>query len=491
MVVTGDAVSCCACGISEPVTTTFSSCLAFLASSSAVVRGDRRDRWELCEDARCLTPECIDDADCPGGFFCDANVCTSIAGCFDGEARCVDGDTAAVCVDGREVLDECASGFVCDRGDCVDDGQEGEGEEGEGEEGEGEEGEGEGEGEGETTCTETVCLDDVTELQCFFGVPIENACGVDQVCVDGQGCISQECIPQCGARVCGTEPTCGTSCGRCNAGDVCNASGRCVDDGGASSNAAVIEVAVSSTSFDVYLSRATSGSFCDIEESCFFGNCADGDALRPDWDGASTHDGDPVMVSGSPSVLTPATAQSYRVGVHSPRDAEAAASVTVNIAVDGVNVFGATKTLQPGQLWNGIVARWNGAAVTISRTDVVTEDFSCGGETCSQGGDECDTGFSCGFTTVNGTTTGNCVDCFDGDASGCAAGDECRQNRCTDDTTDRGNGGVCVDDVDCRDDLVCGGGTCGVSCDALTCFLSPESCNCVGGTTCGFDGICN
>ena len=444
---------------------------------------------QLCQRARCVVPDCIDDGDCPGGFFCDDNACRGIAGCDEGAVRCVDDDTAAVCVAGREVLDDCAAGFACALGDCVDAVAEGEGDVFVGE-GEGDVGEGEGD---VAVCEATTCVDDVTEVSCFFGVPLEQACSDAQYCVDGTGCVDDEapvCVPECGARTCGTEPRCGTSCGSCGAGERCDA-GDCVDVTGGGGGA-VIEVAVSSSSFDVYLSRASSGPFCDLDDTCFFGNCDANSAFRPDWDGdPSSTEGDPSMTNGAARVLAPSSAQNYRVGVHAPRLSDGG-TVTVNVAVDGVNVFGATKRLGAGELWSGITARWSGSAVTVSRNDVVTADFSCGGEACSDGGDECAPGFVCGFTVGFGglpSTSGTCVDCLQ--SSRCPGGDECRSNRCVDDTTDRGLGGACVNDVDCRDDLACGAGSCGVACDAITCLLSPDSCNCVGGTTCGFDGVCN
>ena len=36
------------------------------------------------------------------------------------------------------------------------------------------------------------------------------------------------CIPNCGTRVCGLEPTCSTSCGRCYPAETCNGAGQCI-----------------------------------------------------------------------------------------------------------------------------------------------------------------------------------------------------------------------------------------------------------------------
>ena len=47
---------------------------------------------------------------------------------------------------------------------------------------------------------------------------------------DTSGCTKQ-CTPQCQNRKCGPDPTCGTSCGSCDAQSSCNADGQCVDGG--------------------------------------------------------------------------------------------------------------------------------------------------------------------------------------------------------------------------------------------------------------------
>jgi hypothetical protein len=229
-------------------------------------------------------------------------------------------------------------------------------------------------------------------------------------------------------------------------------------------------------------------------DTCFFGDCDLDNELRPDWDGSrNSVDGDPLATFGggveATEILTPATAQSYRVAVHHKR-ANDRGTVTLNVVVDGVNVFGASKALDGGDLWSGVTARWNGSNVTVTRTDVVTTDFSCGGESCTvdtADGNECDDGFVCdggnGFTSAS-----VCAQCID--SEDCAGADECRSDYCVDDTTDRGVGGVCTRAVDCRDDLECGGGFCGEPCNFFFCALSPESC-CLSGGTCGGDSVCN
>ena len=52
------------------------------------------------------------------------------------------------------------------------------------------------------------------------------ACNADCRRFDLSGC--QACTPQCGARVCGLEDTCNSSCGACETGEACTSQGACV-----------------------------------------------------------------------------------------------------------------------------------------------------------------------------------------------------------------------------------------------------------------------
>lgn len=52
------------------------------------------------------------------------------------------------------------------------------------------------------------------------------ACTDDCARFDLSGC--QACAPQCGARECGLEPVCNSSCGACGQGDACTSDGRCL-----------------------------------------------------------------------------------------------------------------------------------------------------------------------------------------------------------------------------------------------------------------------
>jgi hypothetical protein len=65
------------------------------------------------------------------------------------------------------------------------------------------------------TCQSGACV--CTVLACGA-----SCCAAGQVC-KGSAC----CTPSCGARVCGPDPACGTSCGSCPSGKTCDASGQC------------------------------------------------------------------------------------------------------------------------------------------------------------------------------------------------------------------------------------------------------------------------
>jgi hypothetical protein len=437
---------------------------------------------EVCRDDRCVAPACVVDADCPGGFFCDDVDCVAFDGCVDGDVRCVDDNTAGVCDGGRERALDCAAGTLCFFGVCEAIGEgEGEGAEGEGEGGE-------GEGEGAEPCVE-FCVDERTVHVCFFNTAVEQACAAGQVCnPETARCVDADgCIPDCGARVCGPDPDCGESCGVCT--DTCTSDGRCVRETPA--NAARIEVIASPVSGTVapWLSRRSSGSFCDVDDSCSFRNCTAGAALRPDWDNDPNSTlGDPLYQSNIDTidVVTPAGPQTYRVGVQNRSDG-AASNVTLEIAVDGVNVFGATKRLNPGQLWTGVTLAWNGSTAQVTRADAIVAGFSCGGEACDVD-DDCADGFVCTPSVFSGEP-GTCNACDL--TTDCGSGRECRHAFCIDDTTDGIPGEACSADVDCVSTIGCLAdlGVCGEACDTVLCTLFPDLC-CASGGSCSFDGVC-
>jgi hypothetical protein len=69
--------------------------------------------------------------------------------------------------------------------------------------------------------------------QCTSGARRDCSCGKAQgfqTCIEGTwaACECAGCVPMCGARVCGPDPTCGTSCGSCASGSSCDTRGQCV-----------------------------------------------------------------------------------------------------------------------------------------------------------------------------------------------------------------------------------------------------------------------
>lgn len=74
-------------------------CLACLVDDDC--DDDRR-----CEQGQCAEPACRDDVDCDGGFICDGGVCAPIEPCEEG-TRCFDERTVATCSDGQLELRVC------------------------------------------------------------------------------------------------------------------------------------------------------------------------------------------------------------------------------------------------------------------------------------------------------------------------------------------------------------------------------------------------
>ncbi len=75
----------------------------------------------------------------------------------------------------------------------------------------------------EPQCGARVCGNDPICGKSCGRCPQNFACSVDGQCVD------TSCQPQCGARVCGADPACGLSCGECSANLTCTSEGACID----------------------------------------------------------------------------------------------------------------------------------------------------------------------------------------------------------------------------------------------------------------------
>jgi hypothetical protein len=301
-------------------------------------------------------------------------------------------------------------------------------------------------------------------------------CGADETCSNGV-CTDTSCTPQCGARTCGNEATCGTSCGTCDADETCSANGLCV----AASTNHVLQIVTTWTDtdaldFDTYLSRTPANAMCEID-TCYVGTCTADNTLRPDWDdsgGAS--DGDPVAVFSAEGEETltltlPRASQTYRLGLHydSTTSSDPQASVRVRVFLDDVEIDSATKVLRPSDLWDGTTITWNGTRIALVDSTRTQSSFVCDASPGSCNNDnECP---ASQFCNGNFLFAGVCVNGCRNDAS-CAGNQVCDNGTCVA-TLGAGVGDDCTRDSDCRSELVCGAfsGTCAERCEPNQCLL--------------------
>jgi hypothetical protein len=152
---------------------------------------------------------------CPTGATCDAN----------GQCRAPTGQHGDLCIDASD----CSSGLVCvvlitgEMGYCASN----------------------------CSCTDlTGCPANLTPpTDCMWNLGSSCACGYEcnsgsaSECPDngegwlcyaitgGYACAVDSCQANCTGRQCGPDPTCGASCGLCQAGQMCTAAGQCVTGG--------------------------------------------------------------------------------------------------------------------------------------------------------------------------------------------------------------------------------------------------------------------
>lgn len=430
-----------------------------------------------CTEGRCLPNACTPNATvCSGDTLltCEsdgtgyrATTCAETCSGDDGAARCADqvcvpratrcdadGSDVLVCNDrgSAELSVPCADGF------CVD-----------------------------GACRPEVCepgtrrcASSTTALVCDARGSSETseACTGGDVCEDGV-CIDETCEPACTIRECGIESRCGTSCGTCTGGEVCNATGRCVAP---TTSGRVLRLVTTwsvgnGVDFDTYLSRTPANEMCDAD-TCSVATCADGGADRPDWDGSGgASAGDPVgvfSVDGEETItLTlPTTTASYRIGLYF--DAQSSSTTTTSVRVrafvDDVEVDSATKTVQHGDLWDGTTLSWNGTRLTMNDATRTQADFVCSANPGSCTADsECPAGEYC--SGGNFLFPGTC-------AVGCRADNECSGALVCNNGTcvAAGTGGVgdaCDANTPCASPLFCGllTGTCVERCESETCVF--------------------
>jgi hypothetical protein len=302
-------------------------------------------------------------------------------------------------------------------------------------------------------------------------------CDVNETCSNG-ACTDTSCTPQCGTRTCGTETTCGTSCGTCDANETCNANGQCVTT---TTSSHVLQIVTTWTDtndldFDTYLSRTPANDMCDVD-TCYVGTCLVDEPLRPDWDGSGdASDGDPVANFGIDgeeriTLTLPRTSQTYRLGLHydSTTGSDPQATVRVRVFLDDVEIDSASKALRPSDLWDGTTITWNGTRIALVDSTRTQSAFSCDASPGACNGDsECPASQYC---TGNFIFAGSCVDGCRNDA-GCAENAICDNGTCVA-TLGRGVGDACASNVDCRSELRCGllSSTCVEPCDQNLCVV--------------------
>ena len=262
--------------------------------------------------------------------------------------------------------------------------------------------------DGSAACTDLLCTplsascaDDDTIAQCNAQgtATVSIDCEVNQRCQSG-ACLDDSCVPDCGTRTCGPDPVCGASCGSCEG--TCAAAGTCQAFEGPVLS---VELSWTPTSKDLDLYVSKSGTVCEAA-SCYYATCTVGDADRPDWDGSGgVSAGDPVLDITSPTasnpeiarVPLPTGAQSYTIGADHYSTEAGVATATVRVRLDGALVSTHTRTVNPDELWSGVVVTWNGSSAAATDDGEVVAAFSCeqpAGQQCTVDSD-CPIGEAC------------------------------------------------------------------------------------------------
>ncbi len=322
------------------------------------------------------------------------------------------------------------------------------------------------------------------------------ACASTDSCVDG-ACVPANCTPACGARTCGPDPLCGTSCGAC-AGSCSNA-GVC-----AAPQGPLMEVVLSwtPTSQDLDLSLARAGnSLCSLD-SCNFTTCQTTSSVRAEWDGVlGVSAGDPLLdvadaASSNPEIIVvtlPDGAENYRVGAHNfgPRanQAAASASATITVRVDGDTINTFTHTIATKHRFSGVTLAWTGSTMTMQNGTTDEEFVDC--LTGTGSGNSCFVDLDCpsGEGCVGGLL--NPLTCQD---VACSADTDCtNQQRCTGahtcvSTSVGGWKASCQNSTDCLAGFRCSFLTqvCEELCDSTLVSCSPDNgcCPSSGSTSC-------
>ncbi len=420
---------------------------------------------------------CVEGAD---GAACGDQLCEPLS------QQCADSDTLVVC----NASGTAASTQACGAGRFCEDG----------------------------ACQNEVCTPNARSCIGSDAVAVCNAqgsdetvtdCDTNEVCEGGQ-CIDTTCEPVCGTRECGPDPVCGASCGSC--AGTCSSDGECI--GGGDGPLLVVELTWTPTSqdMDLYLSREADGTMC-ITDTCSLHTCTPGDVERPDWDGSGTATpGDPLLIDGPAEnperieLRLDAAALELRVGADnvgptSAGGSAAATSATIRLRLDGALVDSHVRTVPIAALWKGVQINWDGATLTSTDLEVITEGFDCtapAGNACVTDSD-CPVGQGCVDNAFFGGTCSNGVECLSDDD--CAGFLECNGNHaCALPTLlewkqDCRNGDGNTDTANCRVGFHCDFFTtvceeaCPASGTAGTVEPCIDCCDKSGGDTCASDAF--
>jgi hypothetical protein len=230
---------------------------------------------------------------------------------------------------------------------------------------------------------------------------------------------------------------------------------------------------------DLYFTKdgVGTGELC-AATTCSNINCTE-DGTRPDWDGSSSlSTGDPAMTNNQTSEviqLVSAGTATYYAAAHAEGSNANSVVATLRVLRNGQMIGMRTRTLAPGELWNGIeldLSLPNPAPTTGQSAG----DFGgCTGACMTHA--DCPTGQACApLTFPLPGFGGSCV-------VGCRSNADCTPQQCGGDNQCHASvapwGGSCASAADCREGLVCGilSNTCQELCSAVgTCGSDPTCC---------------
>lgn len=299
-------------------------------------------------------------------------------------------------------------------------------------------------------------------------------CASDEACDRGI-CVDIPCVPDCSGRSCGVDPVCGESCGAC--------AGTCTDGRCELPTDSGIELRLtwipSDQDLDLYFAKdgVGTGELC-ASTTCSNLNCTE-DATRPDWDGSGgLSTGDPAMTNQGTSEiiqLVSAGTARYYAAVHAEASNGNSVIATLRVSRDNQVIGTRTRTLAPGELWNGVELDL-GVANPAPTAGQSAGDFSGCTGACLLDAD-CPSGQACKPTALPIPGLGGTC------SPGCRSDADCSPQFCGGDNQCRASvapwGAACAATAECREGLYCGllSGTCVETCATVgSCGSDPSCC---------------